>query len=197
MRTLPKRPPWIPSLRKTGSADTGAKTVEKSGAKLELISCGQLHRRRKCSTIKENGKGEIIMLNVDISNIWGDLSLPELLQLEAEVNKAHKTLAEGRGDGSDFLGWLSLPTFEQTEEISRIRAAAKHIRETSDVFVVVGSAAPISARVPPLSLSISWATGAQYRFERDPQRTAGLLRRQFHQLQLSFADLAEVALPAA
>ena len=78
------------------------------------------------------------MLNVDISNIWGDLSLPELLQLEAEVNKAHKTLAEGRGDGSDFLGWLSLPTFEQTEEISRIRAAAKHIRETSDVFVVVG-----------------------------------------------------------
>lgn len=78
------------------------------------------------------------MLNVDISNIWGELSLPDLLQMEEEVAKAHKTLAEGRGEGNDFLGWLELPTFEQTEEIARIRKAAKRIREHSDAFVVVG-----------------------------------------------------------
>lgn len=78
------------------------------------------------------------MINVDISNIWGDLSLPDLLQTEAEVAKAHKTLTEGRGEGSDFLGWLNLPTFEVTEELARIKNAARRIRENSDVFVVVG-----------------------------------------------------------
>ena len=66
------------------------------------------------------------MLKVDLSNVWGDLSLPDLLATEQEVFAAHKTLAEGRGPGNDFLGWLELPTFEETEELQRIvmRSAA-------------------------------------------------------------------------
>ena len=43
---------------------------------------------------------------------------------EKEVFDAHQTLAEGNGDGNDFLGWLNLPVKEETEEIRRIRAAA-------------------------------------------------------------------------
>ena len=78
------------------------------------------------------------MIKVDISNVWGQLSLPDLLATEKEVFNAHQTLTEGRGEGSDFLGWLNLPVAEETEEIRRIRAAAKQIRETSDVFVVIG-----------------------------------------------------------
>ena len=78
------------------------------------------------------------MIDVDISNVWGQVSLPDLLALEKEVFDAHMTLTDGNGDGSDFLGWLNLPTERETEEIRRIRAAAKRIRETSDVFVVIG-----------------------------------------------------------
>ena len=78
------------------------------------------------------------MIKVDISNIWGQLSLPDLLAMEKEVFNAHKVLTEGTGEGNDFLGWLELPTAEETEEIARIRAAAKRIRENSDVFVVIG-----------------------------------------------------------
>ena len=78
------------------------------------------------------------MINVDISNVWGQLSLPDLLALEKEVFDAHMTLAEGNGPGNDFLGWLELPVEEETEEIARIRAAAERIRESSDVFVVIG-----------------------------------------------------------
>ena len=78
------------------------------------------------------------MITVDISNIWGELSLPELLQAEKSVFDAHMQLTDQNGRGSDFLGWLDLPVEVQTEEIARIRAAAKTIRETSDVFVVVG-----------------------------------------------------------
>ncbi|MBR2309151.1 MAG: glucose-6-phosphate isomerase, partial [Oscillospiraceae bacterium] len=78
------------------------------------------------------------MIQVDISNIWGKLSLPDLLATEKEVFAAHKTLTEGTGAGNDFLGWLDLPVAEETDEIRRIRAAAEQIRENSDVFVVIG-----------------------------------------------------------
>ena len=78
------------------------------------------------------------MINVDISNVWGQLSLPDLLAAEKEVFAAHLTLTEATGEGSDFLGWLELPVEEETEEITRIRAAAQKIREDSDVFVVIG-----------------------------------------------------------
>ncbi len=78
------------------------------------------------------------MIKVDISNVWGEVSLPDLLALEKEVFAAHQTLTEGDGPGNDFLGWLDLPVSEPTEEMRRISAAAKRIREDSDVFVVVG-----------------------------------------------------------
>ncbi len=78
------------------------------------------------------------MIKVDISNVWGQLALPDLLAVEKEVSSAHKTLTEGTGEGNDFLGWMNLPVMEETEEMHRIRLAADRIRETSDVFVVIG-----------------------------------------------------------
>ena len=78
------------------------------------------------------------MIKVDISNVWGQLSLPDLLAVEHEVAAAHQTLAEGTGAGNDFLGWLDLPVAEETEEMKRIQKAADQIRANSDVFVVVG-----------------------------------------------------------
>ena len=78
------------------------------------------------------------MIKVDISNVWGQLSLPDLLAVEQEIAAAHNTLAQGTGEGNDFLGWLDLPVAEPTAEMLRIQAAAKAIRESSDVFIVVG-----------------------------------------------------------
>ena len=78
------------------------------------------------------------MIKVDISNVWGQLSLPNLLAAEKEVFEAHQKLTEGSGEGNDFLGWLELPVEQETDEIRRIRAAAQRIRESSDVFVVIG-----------------------------------------------------------
>ena len=78
------------------------------------------------------------MIKVDISNVWGQVSLPDLLAMEKEVFAAHKTLSERTGPGNDFLGWLDLPVREPTEEISRILKAAEKIRGESEVCVVVG-----------------------------------------------------------
>ena len=78
------------------------------------------------------------MIKVDISNVWGRVSLPDLLALEKEVFAAHMTLTEGNGPGNDYLGWLNLPAAQPTEEMNRISAAAERIRKDSDVFIVVG-----------------------------------------------------------
>ena len=78
------------------------------------------------------------MIEVDISNVWGDLALPDLLAMEKEVFDAHVKLTEGTGEGSAFTGWLDLPLREPTEEIVRIRQCAQRIRCDSEVCVVVG-----------------------------------------------------------
>ena len=78
------------------------------------------------------------MIKVDISNVWGQVSLPDLLAMEKEVFAAHQTLVDGTGEGNDFLGWLNLPAAQPTAEMQRISAAAERIRKSSDVFVVVG-----------------------------------------------------------
>ena len=78
------------------------------------------------------------MIQVDISNIWGEVSLPDLLSLEKEIFDAHNLLTEGTGAGSEYLGWLDLPLRTPTDEIIRIQNAAEQIRSDSDVLVVIG-----------------------------------------------------------
>ena len=78
------------------------------------------------------------MINVDISNVWGGITLSDLLALEKEVAAAHEQLADGTGAGSEFLGWKNLPTRQSREELERIQNAARRIRENSEVFVIVG-----------------------------------------------------------
>ena len=78
------------------------------------------------------------MINVDISNVWGDISLTDLLAIEKEVSQAHIMLTEGTGRGSEFRDWLELPVREPTEEHQRILKAAEQIRKDSEACVVVG-----------------------------------------------------------
>lgn len=76
------------------------------------------------------------MISVDISNIWGEVSLPDLLAMESEVAAAHEKLLEGTG--IEFRQWLDLPSREPKPEIFRILLAAERIRNDSEVCVVVG-----------------------------------------------------------
>ena len=95
------------------------------------------------------------MIKVDISNVWGQVTLSDLLAMEKEVAAAHTTLADGTGAGNDFLGWQNLPVREATEEITRIRQAAEKIRSDSDVFVVIGiGGLPSSCCRVPTTISV-------------------------------------------
>ncbi len=77
------------------------------------------------------------MIKVDISNIWGELNLQDLLAIEAELSAAHMTVSERSGRVIEHVGWLDLPDRTPTAEYKRILAAAQRIRATSDALVVV------------------------------------------------------------
>lgn len=54
------------------------------------------------------------------------------------VSKKHNLLHNRTGVGSEFMGWLDLPSSYDKVELERIKESAKRIQETSDVLVVVG-----------------------------------------------------------
>ncbi|MDE9939902.1 glucose-6-phosphate isomerase [Staphylococcus pseudintermedius] len=62
----------------------------------------------------------------------------ELDQQQDAVKAIHRTIHEGTGAGSDFLGWVDLPVNYDKEEFSRIKEAAKQVQSHSDVLVVIG-----------------------------------------------------------
>lgn len=78
------------------------------------------------------------MIQMDISNIWGRIDLPDLLTIEKEAFEAHEMLANGTGKGAEFRGWFHLPSKTSPEDLERIQSAAEQIRSDSDVCVVVG-----------------------------------------------------------
>ena len=82
-------------------------------------------------------KGCVCLISVDISNVWGQIALPDLLAMEEEVAAAHEKLAEGTEEGAQFRTWLELPAREAMEQ-ERLQKAAHQIRMDSDVCIVVG-----------------------------------------------------------
>ena len=62
----------------------------------------------------------------------------ELAEIQPMVTAADELVRKGTGAGSDFRGWLDLPSNYDKEEFARIKKAAEKIREDSEVFVAIG-----------------------------------------------------------
>ena len=66
------------------------------------------------------------------------ISPEEITSLLPKLEEAHKKIVNKSGEGSDFLGWQTLPVDYDKEEFERIKVAAKKIQDTCDVLVVIG-----------------------------------------------------------
>lgn len=77
------------------------------------------------------------MIHVDISNIWGEIALRDLLALEKEIFDAHQSLTEPGGPFAASLGWMKLPD-QNENDLKRLLDTAQAIREHNDICVVVG-----------------------------------------------------------
>ena len=62
----------------------------------------------------------------------------DIEKISTEVYNAQKTLINRNGEGNDFLGWIDLPVDYDKEEFARIKAAAEKIKNSCDVFIVIG-----------------------------------------------------------
>ncbi|MBR2912525.1 MAG: glucose-6-phosphate isomerase [Oscillospiraceae bacterium] len=77
-------------------------------------------------------------LKLNTKYLEGFVGKDEMTGIKAQVMTAAKMLHDKSGLGSDFLGWLDLPTNYDKEEFARIKAAAKKIQAQSDILIVIG-----------------------------------------------------------
>ena len=77
-------------------------------------------------------------LTFNTSYLKGFMADHEIDALAPFIKTSHDMLHAGTGMGSDFLGWVTLPTDYDKEEFARIKAAAKKIQKQADVLVVLG-----------------------------------------------------------
>ncbi|MDF2558155.1 MAG: glucose-6-phosphate isomerase [Bacillales bacterium] len=77
-------------------------------------------------------------IQFDYKKALGFFTEEEVLAFKEEVKKQHNAIHNKTGKGSDFLGWVDLPTNYDKEEFARIQVAAKKIQSDSEVLLVVG-----------------------------------------------------------
>lgn len=75
-------------------------------------------------------------LSLDYSN--ARIGEHELNYVAPMVKVMHDAIHNKTGAGSDFLGWVDLPTDYDKAEFARIEAAATKIQADSDVLLVIG-----------------------------------------------------------
>ena len=78
------------------------------------------------------------MLEVKLNLENSGIEPQEILAHRQEVENIHKNLHSRAHNENDFVGWIDLPTNYDKEEFLRIQAAAKRIKEDSDILLVIG-----------------------------------------------------------
>ena len=77
-------------------------------------------------------------LSVDISNIYDFVSNKQVFAYKEELLHNQELLEEKTGKGSDFLGWLNLPSTTTEQDLKAIENVANDLRSKSEIVVVVG-----------------------------------------------------------
>ena len=75
-------------------------------------------------------------ITLDYSNSF--ITEDEIQNLEPFIKASAEMLEDKNGLGSDFLGWIDLPSNYDKEEFKRIKLTAEKIQEDSDVLLVIG-----------------------------------------------------------
>ena len=73
-------------------------------------------------------------LKLDISKAGVEITP----RMEERTREALSLLYSKQGAGNDFLGWVTLPSSIAPQELSRIEAEARKLRECADVIICIG-----------------------------------------------------------
>lgn len=98
-------------------------------------------------------------IKLSIDKAFGFVSEQKVSAYKSQVTEANVALHNGTGKGSDFLGWLNLPSSIDESHLSDIEATAKILRESCEIVVVIGiggSYLGAKAVIDALSNSFDW-----------------------------------------
>ena len=77
-------------------------------------------------------------INVDVKATKAAIGENDIKALAAQAASAVEKLENGTGEGSDFLGWMHLPSSIQPAQLDQIEAVAAHLRHNCDYVVAIG-----------------------------------------------------------
>lgn len=98
-------------------------------------------------------------IKLKIDKAYGFVSEKAVAAYSEKVARANADLHNGTGKGSDFLGWLNLPTSIDEAHLSDLENTAKILRDNCEVVVVVGiggSYLGAKAVIDAMSNSFDW-----------------------------------------
>ncbi|MHB9054787.1 MAG: glucose-6-phosphate isomerase [Paludibacteraceae bacterium] len=98
-------------------------------------------------------------IKLSIDKAFGFVSSKKVAGYEADVKNVNEILHNGTGKGSDFLGWLNLPSSIDVTHLADIENTAKILRDNCEVVVVIGiggSYLGAKAVIDALSNSFDW-----------------------------------------
>lgn len=98
-------------------------------------------------------------LEINLTKVYDLVPQSEITALRPACQKAMNLLNNGKGKGSDFLGWLHLPSLTDEKLLSDIQKTADLLREKCEVVVVAGiggSYLGAKAVIDALNNSFDW-----------------------------------------
>ena len=98
-------------------------------------------------------------IKLSIEKAFGFVSEQAVADYKTQVTNANAALHNGTGKGSDFLGWLNLPTSIDEAHLADVENTAKILRENCEIVVVIGiggSYLGAKAVIDALSNSFDW-----------------------------------------
>ena len=77
-------------------------------------------------------------IQINIKDVLNTVSMTDIEALKSEADNGLAKLVDGTGLGSDFLGWVKLPTSTPEILLDDINNTAKHLRDNCDAVVCIG-----------------------------------------------------------
>ena len=77
-------------------------------------------------------------LTVNIENIYREVSPEAVRQLIPDLEKSNALLHNKQGAGSDFLGWVNLPSSTTGDQLTDIGTTAGRLASKAEIVVVIG-----------------------------------------------------------
>lgn len=75
---------------------------------------------------------------LDRDHLKGFISQKDIEKLLPKIKKAHEALANKSGEGSEFTGWVNLPSNIKDSFLDELVALGKEVRSHSDVLISIG-----------------------------------------------------------